>query len=277
MSDALDDAEIAQVRDAVHEAGRIAMRYFQKSHERWEKQPGQVVTEADIAIDRFLHAELRRRHADDGWLSEETEDDPVRMQRHRVWVVDPIDGTRSFAEGVPEFTISVALLVGNVPALGFVYNPALDEMLEGHAGGGARLNGRRMRASTITDLADARVVASRFESRRRNFAALIPTSGLTTIGSLAYKLALVAAARYDAFLSWRRTRDWDIAAAALLLQEAGALLTDAAGEPIRFNQPDPCHHGLVAGPPALHRALRRAAGPAYAAYCAERKARGLDS
>ena len=105
-----DAAEVAHVRAAVVEAGRIAMRFFRQRHESWHKGPGQIVTEADIAIDRFLHAELRRDHATDGWLSEETEDDRVRLERRRVWVVDPIDGTRSFADGVAEFTICVGLL-----------------------------------------------------------------------------------------------------------------------------------------------------------------------
>ena len=112
-----NEAEVARVRQAVIEAGRIAMRFFRQEHKRWEKGPGQIVTEADVAVDRYLHAQLRHDHASDGWLSEETEDDRVRLERRRVWVVDPIDGTRSFAEGKPEFTISVALLVHDLGAL----------------------------------------------------------------------------------------------------------------------------------------------------------------
>jgi myo-inositol-1(or 4)-monophosphatase len=261
----IEEAEVDRVRDAVLEAGRIAMRFFGTRHERWEKGPGQIVTEADLAIDRYLHATLRRERAEDGWLSEETVDDRHRLERRRVWVVDPIDGTRSFAEGTPEFAVSVALLVENRPILGFVYNPAKDELFEGVRGRGARLHGRPLRASAATALEGARICASRSESRRRNFGALLPQVELVTLGSLAYKLALVAAGRFDAYLSWRRTNDWDIAAALLLLEEAGAVATDALGEPLALNRPEPLHAGIIAAPPALHAALLAATAPAYAA------------
>jgi len=266
-----EEAEVDRVRDAVLEAGRIALRFFGKAHERWEKGPGQIVTEADLAIDRYLHATLRRTRAEDGWLSEETVDDRHRLERRRVWVVDPIDGTRSFAEGVPEFAISVALLVECRPVLGFVYNPAREELFEAVLGRGARLAGRPLRASAATELEGARICASRFESRRRNFQALLPQVELVTLGSLAYKLALVAAGRFDAYLTWRRTNDWDIAAALLLLEEAGATLSDASGAPIALNRPDPHHDGLLAAPPALHAALLEATRAAHDVFCATRQ------
>jgi myo-inositol-1(or 4)-monophosphatase len=259
-----EEAELDRVRDAVLEAGRIAMRFFGKKHERWEKGPGQIVTEADLAIDRYLHAALRRERAEDGWLSEETVDDRLRLERRRVWVVDPIDGTRSFAEGVPEFAVSVALLVENRPVLGFVYNPAKGELFEAVRGAGARLHGRSLRASGASSLAGAKICASRSESRRRNFAALLPQVELVTLGSLAYKLALVAAGRFDAYLSWRRTNDWDIAAALLLLEEAGAVASDASGAPLLLNRPEPVHGGILAAPPALHAELLAATAGAYA-------------
>ncbi len=259
----LEDGELDRVRDAVREAGRIAMRFFGNRCARWEKSPGQIVTEADLAIDRFLHAALRRTHPDDGWLSEETADDRLRLMRRRVWVVDPIDGTRSFAEGVPEFAISVALVIENRPVLGFVYNPAKEEMFEAVRGGGARLGGDRLRASGTETLEGARICVSRFEARRRNFAALLPRVELVTLGSLAYKLALVAAGRFDGYLSWRRTHDWDIAAALLLLEEAGAVASDARGAPLELNRPEPTHAGILAAPPALHRALLHATAEAF--------------
>lgn len=272
---ALPDSEADHARSAVVEAGRIAMRYFRQKHERWEKSPGQIVTEADLAVDRYLHATLRRDHATDGWLSEETEDDRLRLQRRRVWVVDPIDGTRSFAEGVAEFTISVALLVDDLPVLGFVLNPATDELFEAALGGGAYLNGRRLHASEVDSLLEAHIVASKFETRRRGFAELLPTARMSSLGSLAYKLALVAAGRFDGYLSWRRTHDWDIAAAVLLLAEAGAVLTDALGGPIHLNRPDPIHQGLLAAGRALHPGLLAATSPKHAVFVAERRARGL--
>ncbi|MDX6748841.1 3'(2'),5'-bisphosphate nucleotidase CysQ [Geminicoccaceae bacterium 1502E] len=262
MSAAPGGHELERTRDAVVEAGRIAMRHFRREHRRWEKGPGQIVTEADIAIDRYLHAALRREHPSDGWLSEETLDDSRRLGRHRVWVVDPIDGTRSFAEGLPEFTISVALLMDDRPALGFVYNPATSEMFEARRGGGAFLNGKRVHAATPPSLEGASIVCSKGENRRRHFEELLPHARLTTIGSLAYKLALVAAGRFDAYLSWRRSQDWDIAAAALLLAEAGAVLSDGDGNPIALNRPHPVHDGLIAAAPELHAAIGSATAEA---------------
>ena len=139
--------------------------------------------------------------------------------------------------------------------LGFVYNPATEELFEARAG--RRRHPQRRAAcgpAPSPSLDEAHIVASRFESRRRNFASLIPTAALSSLGSLAYKLALVAAGRYDGYLSWRRTHDWDIAAAVLLLDEAGGRIADAAGGPIRLNQPEPVHSGiLAAGAGALSR------------------------
>jgi myo-inositol-1(or 4)-monophosphatase len=262
--------EVDRVRDAVVESGRIAMRFFRRGHERWEKGPGQVVTEADIAIDRYLHATLLAGEPSAGWLSEETEDDPSRIGRHNLWVVDPIDGTRSFAEGKAEFTICVALLTSDRPVLGFVYNPATGEMFEARRGEGAFLNGEPMKASARTDLAGASIVCSQGENRRRHFEAMLPHTKVTTIGSLAYKLVLVAAGRYDGYISWRRTHDWDIAAAALLLEESGALLTEASGAPIRLNRDVPRHDGILAAPPELHAQLKASTASAWQAHQARR-------
>ena len=132
-----------------------------------------------------------------------------------------------------------------------------------------------MRASSVTELDDAHIVASRFESRRRNFASLVPTAALSSLGSLAYKLALVAAGRYDGYLSWRRTNDWDIAAAVLLVEEAGGRITDAGGGPLALNRPEPVHPGILAAGTSLFPALLAATRGANAAYRADRRARGM--
>jgi myo-inositol-1(or 4)-monophosphatase len=264
------DADLDLALDATRAAGAIAMRHFRTAHDRWEKGPGQVVTEADIAIDRFLKERLLGARPGDGWLSEETEDDPARLAKRRVWIVDPIDGTRSFAEGVPEFAVSVALVEDGAPVLGLVLNPATDELFIAARGRGATLNGAPLRATARAGLEGARIVASRFESRRRGFGELLPSVELTTIGSLAYKLALVASGRFDGYLSWRRSHDWDIAGAAALLAEAGAALTDADGGAIAFNRERPVQEGLLAGGPAVHGALLRATRAGRAAYVARR-------
>jgi myo-inositol-1(or 4)-monophosphatase len=193
---------------------------------------------------------------DDGWLSEERPDDGSRLARERVWIVDPIDGTRAFADGIPEFSISVALAVAGRPALGAVYNPASGELFEAVRGRGAWLDGDPVRVSAQGGLAGARLVSSRGELRGRRWPELIPEAGFATVGSLAYKLALVACGRFDGLISLRRTWDWDVAAALLLVTEAGGRISLADGTPLRLNRPEPYHAGLVAGAtPDLHGAL----------------------
>jgi myo-inositol-1(or 4)-monophosphatase len=245
------------LREAMRAAGALALEQFRSERRHWYKAPGQVVTAADLAIDRLLHERLLGARPDDGWLSEERADDGSRLARPRLWVVDPIDGTRAFADGVPQFAISVALLLDGEPALGAVLNPATGEHFEAAQGGGAWLGPERLRVSAHSDLAGARLLSSRTEMARRRWPQLIPEAHITAIGSLAYKLALVAAGRFDGLLSLRPCHDWDLAAALLLLREAGGLITTARGEPIVLNRPASLSHlGLAAaGTPALHRAL----------------------
>jgi myo-inositol-1(or 4)-monophosphatase len=246
---------IDAAREAIREAGELALRWFRRPHGRWEKGPGQVVTDADLAIDRLLKASLGRIDPGAGWLSEETVDDLSRLARPRVWVVDPIDGTRSFAAGKAEFTICVALLQHGRPALGLVLNPATGELFEAVRGRGAAQAGAPLHARQPAGLADAEVAVSSTENRRRHFQALLPEARITEIGSLAYKLVLVAAGRFDAYLSLRKAHDWDIAAAQLILEEAGAVLTDATGGTIAYDHPEPWRRGLIAAAPALHAAI----------------------
>ena len=245
----------AATRDAVGAAGRMALGYFGQAHGRWEKGPGQIVTDADLAIDAFLKGRLGEIEPRAAWLSEETEDDRRRLACERVWVVDPIDGTRSFAEGRPEFTICVGLLEADRPILGLVLNPATGELFEAVRGHGARLNGQVIRTARADRVLGARIVVSKYENRKRQFARLLPGAEVGSIGSLALKLCLVASGRYDGYLTWRKTHDWDIAAAAIILEEAGAMMADPDGEPIRLNRPEPHHQGLVAANPALVQAV----------------------
>jgi myo-inositol-1(or 4)-monophosphatase len=241
---------------AVAAAGDLALSHFRAGGEHWFKGPGQVVTAADVEIDRLLHDRLIGAFPDDAWLSEERAYDQARLQRRRVWVVDPIDGTRAFVNGLPEFAISVALLVEGEPILGMVANPATGECFEAERGCGAWQGGVRLRASTHDRLEAARLLSARTEMRRRNWPALMPEAAFTDLSSLAYKLALVAAGRFDGLISRRASHDWDLAAAQLLIDEAGGVLTTADGADLVLNQPELRHPGLVAaGSKALHRAL----------------------
>jgi myo-inositol-1(or 4)-monophosphatase len=250
------DAELELARTAAVAAGDLALSHFGAGRKSWYKGPGQVVTEADLAVDALLHDMLRGARPDHGWLSEERVDDRSRMHCRRVWMVDPIDGTRAFAEGVPQFAISVALVEGGEPLLGVVLNPATGERFEASRGGGAWLNGERLSVSSRTALADAKLLSSRTEMKRRHWPSMIPEARFTTIGSLAYKLALIAGGRFDGLVSLRASHDWDIAAAQLMVGEAGGCLTDAAGRAIVLNRDIPRHAGLaVAATLSLHDAL----------------------
>lgn len=249
------EALLRAVGDAVRAAGRIAMDHFGRQGRSWEKSPGQLVTETDLAVDRHLHAALGALVPAAAWLSEESADDGRRHDAELVWVVDPIDGTRSFAAGKPEFTISVALVAGDKPVLASLLNPATGEHFEALAGQGATLNDRPLAALEPAPGATARIVLSAGERRTRDFQALLPEAELSTIGSLAYKMALVAAGRFDAYFSWRHSHDWDIAAAMLVLAEAGGMLSDRTGGELRLNRPSPRHAGLLAAAPLLHRDL----------------------
>jgi myo-inositol-1(or 4)-monophosphatase len=250
------DALLELTREAAVAAGALALGHFGSGGKSWFKGPGQVVTAADLAVDDLLHDRLRSACPDYGWLSEERPDDGSRRRCPRVWVVDPIDGTRAFADGVPQFAVSVALIEQGKPLLGVVLNPATDERFEARQGGGAWLNGQQVAVSACADLDDAELLASRTEMKRRHWPSMVPEAEFTTIGSLAYKLALIAGGRYDGLLSLRSSHDWDIAAAQLLVAEAGGRMTDASGRPILLNQDPPRHRGLaVAATASLHQAL----------------------
>jgi len=246
-------ADRALLSTAITEAGGIAKRYFRNDAKQWNKGPGQIVTEADIAIDRHLRDFLIGARPGDGWISEEQEDDGSRLEARRIWVVDPIDGTRSFAAGVDEFTISIALVIDGQPAVASVLNPMRSEHFEAVVGQGAWLNSQSLVPSGQKAVDEASLLASWTEMKKRAWPEILPEATFTMIGSLAYKLALVAAGRYDGLISLRSCHDWDIAAALLLLQEAGAWISDGSGSPILLNKPELKHQGLVAaGTEALY-------------------------
>ena len=251
----VEAALLAGAVAAVREAGEVALGFFRGAHRRWEKGPGQIVTEADIAVDGLLRRTLGGLLPDAGWLSEETADDGSRLARRRVWVVDPIDGTRSFAAGKPEFTVCAALVEDGAPVLGVILNPATGELFRAARGGGAFLDDERIVAADPAGLAGARIGISSTERHRDALAAALPGAEPIAIGSLAYKLVLIAAGRLDGYVSRRRAHDWDIAAAHLIMAEAGAVLTDAAGAAISYGQPETWRQGLVAAGPLLQREL----------------------
>ena len=246
-----------QLRRAVLDAGVIAMAAFGRGGRAWEKSPGQILTETDLAVDNALKASLGDALPTAAWLSEETRDDGQRHERAHVWVVDPIDGTRSFAAGKPEFTISVGLVEAGRPVLACLLNPATGECFEARRGAGATLNEQPLEVAEPAEASTARIVLSAGERKAQDFRPFFPEARVSTIGSLAYKIALVASGRFDAYFSWRKSHDWDIAAALLILEEAGGRATDRSGLPLELNRQSLLHQGLIAAPPGLHRHLER--------------------
>lgn len=241
------------IRAACNEAGELALDLFRpgaKTAARtWSKAGGSPVTEADIGVDTFLHVRLSALLPDAAWLSEETVDDALRLSRRFVWVVDPIDGTRAFMAGSPDWAVCVALLDDGVPIAGVVHAPACAASYAAVAGGGATCNGMAIRASAIAELAGARIAGPKpmLDALARHDAFI----AADRIPSLALRLARIADASIDAGLVSPDARDWDLAAADLVLSEAGGQLATAEGEPVRYNRESPVHGMLVASGRAL--------------------------
>ena len=244
--------ELDAAASAARAAGEVLMRWFRTDLTVRDKGGRGPVTEADTEADRVLHGLLTQRFPDDGWLSEETVDTPDRLQRGRVWIVDPLDGTRDFADGRPEFAVSVGLSVDGVATVGAVFNPARDEMMAGALGHGVTLNGQPAGPSTAGELARARVVLSRSEMSRSIYAPLSGTLTPEPLGSVAYKLALVAVGLADATFTPKPRNEWDICAGVALLHAAGGRATNGSGEAYVFNRPNPLNRGVCGTNGRLH-------------------------
>jgi myo-inositol-1(or 4)-monophosphatase len=253
---------LPRIEAVAREAGAIAMDFFRPGGptpaEVSQKSCGSPVTEADLRIDSFLRDRLRELAPELGWLSEESADTPERLDREALFVVDPIDGTRGFAAGDPCFAISIAVIFNGRPVLGVVHAPALDETFVAASGGGARRNGAPIAVSERRELAGASVSAP------DALAADLRRSGLAfshqpRLPSLAMRLLRVADGEFDVALARKNAHDWDIAAADLILREAGGALTDFSGRAPLYNRAETIHPALAAGPPRLHDKLIRAA------------------
>ena len=185
------------------------------------------------------------RTKDDGWMSEENPDTPERLEKSRVWIIDPIDGTSYFIKGIPQYSISVALIENQRPILGVVYNPATEEMFSAETGKGLQLNGNRV---DITSTANEplTILMNPHRLDRKEMAAFKEDANLQPIGSIAYALALVAAGKADGTINLDRLHEWDIAAGWLLAEEGQGIVTDSFRNTLSFNQPDPISHGVLA-------------------------------
>lgn len=236
------------VRESCLEAGAIAVDLFRpgaKTAARtWSKSGGSPVTEADIGVDTFLRIRLSVLLPEAAWLSEETVDDAQRLSRRFVWVVDPIDGTRAYMSGSPDWAVCVALLDEGEPILGVVHAPACDATYTTLRGGGALKNGTGIAASPATSLNAARIAGPK--PMLDALARIETFEPVEKIPSLALRLARIADGSIDAGLISADARDWDLAAADLILQEAGGRLSGGSGETVVYNRETPVHGMLVA-------------------------------
>jgi len=238
-------ADLDLARAAVLAAGEAVLTYFRTELDVHFKQVDQPVTAADLAADRILHELLLRQRPEYGWLSEESAASPDRLQRSRLWVVDPIDGTNSFVEGIPEFVVSVGLVEDGAPLLGLLLNPVTGELYHALRGGGAYLDGRRISVAPPPAGQRPVLAASRWEMGLGEFSTLESDWKVTGMGSTAYRMAKVADGSAHAFFSRSRKSEWDVCAAALLVEEAGGRVTQTDGSALRFNQPVPAFDGVV--------------------------------
>ena len=247
------------VAGVVREAAAMAMARWRTDFARTEKSDGSPVCEVDLDVDRMLHARLGALLPDAGWLSEETADSAERLSARWVWVVDPIDGTRDYIRGRAGWCVSVALVENGRVVIAVLDAPARGEVWRAVAGSGATLNGAVLHAGERDEITGARVPADVLPKVDRDLVAVEKPN------SIALRMAMVAADRADLVATMRWGNEWDIAAAALVAEEAGASVTDALGAPLLFNKPDPHAFGVLTSTGGIHAAaVARLAGRARA-------------
>lgn len=256
----VDLADLALLSDAARAAGAVLMEWFAKGAKVFNKN-GTPVTEADHAANALLGERLRGARPDYGWLSEETHDNEDRLSMRRLFVVDPLDGTVSFIKRKDDFTVAVAVVEDGVPVAGAVYNPSRDEMYAAALDGGATLNGAPIRAGRPERIEGCRMIASRTMFQHPAWPEKWPEMEFQKIGSIAYRLALVAADRADATIALSTKSDWDIAAGELIAREAGVTVTTHEGSAFRYNRPGTHQISLLAAPAPLYAALAARLAP----------------
>jgi myo-inositol-1(or 4)-monophosphatase len=239
---------------SVREAGALALRTFKAPLKSWIKGQSSPVSEADIAVDLLLRERLMGDVSGHAWLSEETEDDPVRLEARSVWIVDPIDGTRSYLAGRSDWVVSAALVTDGRPVLAALFAPVTDELFLAQAGTGASCNGVPIVATTGGDLRGAKVAGPKrlLKGLADAYPDIMP---MPRVGSLALRLTRVAQGELDVAFAGDNSHDWDLAAADLLVHEAGGALTTLAGQSLIYNRPQPVHGALVAAGRGRHDSL----------------------
>ena len=242
--------EARHLADVLRDAAQIALKTFRGEVRHWIKGHNSPVSDADLAVDTFLREKLSR--PDIGWLSEESADDLKRLQSERLYIVDPIDGTRAYLAGNEDWSICAALIERGRPVACALYAPVLGDMYVAARGGGATRNDAPIAASKKSTLDGALLIASGGLFKKKIWKEPWPEVETEWVNSVAYRLALVACGRADATISLSNKSEWDLAAAALLVEEAGGIVTDHHGGPHRYNRAIPRFPSLVASGKALH-------------------------
>ena len=246
--DLKQDAEL--LFDAVREAGALALTMFRQNVRRWSKTDGSPVSEADVQVDALLRGKLQEARPDYGWLSEETADNEGRLACDKMWIADPIDGTRAFVNGGSEWCIAVALVSAGRPVAAAIYRPVSEKFYSAIAGEGARLNAETITVTDSGTLENTRVVGTRKSlAPLHNHGVHADISGTLP---LQLRLALVASGRFDAAVSFGNKNDWDLAAGDLLIHEARGVAGDLSGRTYVYNNPQPWQHGMIAAGARRH-------------------------
>ena len=248
-------SDLALLEEAAREAGEIARRFWREDPQVWDKGGDDPVSEADFAVDTHLHARLLGARPGYGWVSEETEDNSERLSAERVFIVDPIDGTRSFVAGERTWAHSLAVAERGRVIAACVYLPERDKLYLAQAGQGATMNGTKISATRPTDVEGAKVLSPKVSFRDEFWIDGPPPVERHFRPSLAYRMALIGEGRFDAMLTLRPAWEWDIAAGALIAAEAGATVTDRHGSALTFNSPSRQTAGVVAAGAVLHTGL----------------------
>lgn len=247
----MNDLEL--IRDAARTVGETARELRSEGLLTRDKGGGMgPVTNADLEVDALLKAMLMQARPEYGWLSEETADDPARLSRERLFVVDPIDGTVSFMKGLSYWAVSIAVVEAGKPIAAVVHAPDLNETYVAEAGGGARLNGEAIVASGASLVENCGMLGDAKMFGHPAWPRPWPDMRIETRNSIAYRLCLVADGRFDAALALSAKNEWDVAAADLICAEAGASLTDHKGRLFAYNKPVPSMPSVVCAAPGLH-------------------------
>ena len=249
------ERELTTLVEAVRKAGAKVSELVRNGFEVQTKPDRSPVTTVDLEVNRILHKMQRREFPQDGWLSEESPDDSDRLTNTRVWIVDPIDGTKALVNRMPEFCISAALVERGVPVVAAILNPSTDELFTAVRGGGLFLNGARVTLSPPHDFDPIMMVGAR-EFRSDRWSTLAETARCRPMYSIAHAPALVAAGRIQAAFTIEPEHEWDVAAGVLLIEESGGTISDAAGKPFVFNQPTPRFRGVIGVAVTAHKDLR---------------------